>query len=63
MRKRVTLFIDEDNWKKYEHLKIEKLTKGQGDLSFTSYVNIILRDNNLSLEQIKDKLKKKKGLT
>jgi len=63
MRKRVTLFIDEDNWKKYETLKIEKLTKGQGDLSFTSYVNIVLRDNNFSLEQIKDKLKKKKGLT
>jgi len=59
MGKRITLIIDESNWKKYEALRIEKIRRGEGDLYFSNYVNITLANSNLTLEQINQELRRR----
>jgi len=59
LNKRLSITIDESNYKRYEELKIQKLSQGKGDLSFASYVNICLANSHFKLEEIIAELKRR----
>lgn len=61
VKKRQTVTIDEDNIEYFHEIKAQKLTTGNGDLSFTSYMNAYLAHKRLTLSEIIELLKKRAG--
>ena len=59
LNKRLTITVDEANWKHYEKLAGKKMTEGKGDLSFTRYVNLCLEKADFSLDELIEFLKRK----